>query len=100
MYVVMAVTERCADYTCERPGAVCVVGEDSKPGCECPRGCLTHEEAPVCGLLYGREPSTFYNLCKLMRVSCLYELPYTVIHDGSCEGRSYKECGYNLSIYV
>ena len=80
-------TEICNGYVCERPGAVCIVGEDSQPGCECPQGCTTHEEVPVCGLLYGREPETFYNLCKLKRVACLYELPYTLLHDGLCEGK-------------
>jgi len=78
----------CDDTLCERPGAMCLLGEDGKPGCECPKACMSQDEAPVCGLLMGRKPNTFFNLCKLRRVACLYALPFTVLHKGACGGAS------------
>ncbi|KAF6041238.1 hypothetical protein EB796_000400 [Bugula neritina] len=76
----------CEDYHCPRPGAECILGSLGQKECECPRRCKGQDKKEVCGLLYRENPSTFYNLCQLKRIACLYDLPYTVLHDGSCHG--------------
>lgn len=79
-------TGLCKDFVCLRPGSKCTVDVIGEPGCVCPMGCSEREENKVCGVIHGREPTTFRNLCKLERIACLYDLPFALIHEGACSG--------------